>query len=179
MRKSFCVLVSAVWLLAGCATSQTSSGARVVSHNSDPIVQELLAQAVASQRQWVSGSSQPAAANMAHAATFTIFGPFGGPSPVGWNEEMAQAQAATARQFQGGTSDIQLVQSHVSDSLIVLITIERNQVRFAGQEGLRKWELRVTQVYQRDGTTWKVVHRHADPLVARRDLPETLELLNR
>ena len=36
--------------------------------------------------------------------------------------------------------------------------------------------LRVTQVYERDGADWKIVHRHADPLVARRDLAQTRQL---
>ena len=26
------------------------------------------------------------------------------------------------------------------------------------------WSLRVTQVYRRDGSGWRLVHRHADPL---------------
>ena len=148
-----------------------------MTHNDDPIVRELLAQTLATWRQWLAGDSQPAAALMAHTPTFTIFGPFGGPSPPGWSEESANAQAATARMFQGGTAEIELVQSYVSDNLIVLVTIERSQVHFTGQDRLRTWDLRTTQVYQRYGETWKIVHRHADPLVARRDLRQTLELL--
>jgi hypothetical protein len=27
------------------------------------------------------------------------------------------------------------------------------------------WSLRVTQVFRRDGGSWQLVHRHADPLV--------------
>jgi hypothetical protein len=179
MPKSVCVIMAMVWVLSSCATPPPHSGAGFVSHNNDPIVQGLLAQAIAGQQQWLSGYSQSAAGRMARTPTFTIFGPFGGPSPAGWSEEFAKVQAATARQFQGGTTDIELVQSYVSADLIVLATIERNQVRFAGQDALRKWDLRVTQVWQRDGETWKVVHRHADPLVERRDLRETLELLQR
>jgi hypothetical protein len=181
MPKSAWVLMAVVVVISvisgGCASPRVPAEAGFVSHNDDPLVRKLLAQAVAGQQEWQSGSSQLAAQHMAHTPTFTIFGPFGGPSPAGWSEELARVQAATARQFQGGTTDIELVQSYVSDDLIVLVTIERNQVRFAGQEGLRRWDLRVTQVCQRDGDTWKLVHRHADPLVARRDFKETLELL--
>jgi hypothetical protein len=162
---------------AGCASPRLPSEADFVSHNDDPIVRKLLAQAIAGQQQWINGNSQSAALHMAHTPTFTIFGPFGGPSPPGWSEEIARVQAATARQFQGGTTDIELVQSYASDDLIVLVTIERDRVRFAGQDGFRRWDLRVTQVCQRAGETWKVVHRHADPLLARRDLKETLELM--
>jgi ketosteroid isomerase-like protein len=27
------------------------------------------------------------------------------------------------------------------------------------------WSLRVTQIYRRDGSEWRLVYRHADPLV--------------
>jgi hypothetical protein len=169
----------AVLALASCASPRPSFpiGSIPVTHNNDPIVQELLAQTLSTWRQWLNGDSRPAAALMAHTPTFTIFGPFGGPSPPGWSEESANAQAATARMFQGGTAEIELVQSYVSDDLIVLVTIERSQVRFGGQDGPRAWNLRTTQVYQRIGDAWKIVHRHADPFIARRDLQQTLEIL--
>jgi ketosteroid isomerase-like protein len=38
------------------------------------------------------------------------------------------------------------------------------------------WSLRVSLVFRRDDGDWKLVHRHADPLVARRDLAEIAEL---
>jgi hypothetical protein len=181
MPKSAYATLAAVMALSGCATPHTSapSGTTSVSHNNDPIVRDMLAQAAAAQQEWLNGNSQPAAGHMAHSPTFTIFSPFGGPSPPGWTEEFAKGQAGAASQFQGGTTDIELVQSYVSENLIVLVTIERNQVRFAGREGLRRWDLRVTQVFQGDGKNWKVVHRHADPLVMRRDLRQTLELMPR
>lgn len=148
-----------------------------MTHGNDPIVRELLEQTLAAWRQWIKGDGRLAADLMAHTPTFTIFGPFGGPSPPGWSEESAKAQAATARLFQGGTVDIELVQSHVSADLVVLVTIERAQVRFAGQGQPTTWDLRATQVFERFGENWKVVHRHADPLIARRDLEQTLGLL--
>jgi hypothetical protein len=78
---------------------------------------------------------------VAHTPSFTIFGPFGGPSVPGWNEDSAKAQTAAARQFQGVTSSsIELVQSHLSDKLIVLIMIERNVGKFAGFEQAQQWE---------------------------------------
>jgi len=147
-----------------------------MTHNNDPIVQELLAQTLAAWRQWLRGDSHAAAELMAHTPTFTIFGPFGGPSPRGWSEDTAKAQAAAARVFQGGTVEIELLQSFVSDNLVVLVAIERSQVLFSGQDEPRAWDLRTTQVLERYGDTWKIVHRHADPLIARRDLRQTLEL---
>ena len=112
-----------------------------MSHNNDPIVQRLLNESRDAQTKWMNGDSGPIAELMAHTSTFTIFGPFGGPSPPGWSEDSARAQAGAARQFQGATSStIELVQSHVSDNLIVLVTIERSLVKFAGSEQPQQWD---------------------------------------
>jgi ketosteroid isomerase-like protein len=121
------------------------------------------------------GDSAPFAELMAHTDTFTIFGPFGGPAGR-WSENFARLQAASAAQFQGATaSTVELLQAHVSEDLIVLVLLERSLVRLAGSEP-QQWDLRVTQVYERDDAHWRIVHRHADPLVARRDLAQTLQL---
>jgi hypothetical protein len=135
-----------------------------------------LAQTKEASRKWMNGDSGPYSAMMAHTPQFTIFGPFGGPSPPGWTDEFASRQVDAARPFQGGTAAIELIQSYVSGDLVVLVTIERNQVTFAGSDRPQQWDLRVTQVYARGGKDWKVVHRHAEPLVLRRSLEQTLQL---
>ncbi len=113
-----------------------------------------------------------------HSDGFRIFGPFGSAGPAGWSENFARTQAAAAAQFQGATSStVELVQSYVSDRLIVLVMLEKNLVRLAGSEP-QQWDLRVTQVYEKEGTEWLIVHRHADPLVIRRSLTQTLELFH-
>jgi len=62
------------------------------------------------------------------------------------------------------------------DNLIVLVMIERNVGKSAGFEQPQRWDLRVTQVYERNDAGWKIIHRHADPLVARRHLAQTFQL---
>ena len=50
-------------------------------------------------------------------------------------------------------------------------------MRFAGREDAGRWDLRVTEVFERRNDAWVRVHRHADPLVDRRPLDEVLTLL--
>ena len=153
-------------------------GGRVSSQETE-LVQSLLEQTRQSQRAWVNGDSASyATERMSHTDRFTIFGPFGGPSPKGWSDDIAKIQANVAKAFQGGTSAIELVQSYVSGDLAVLVTIDRNEVRFVGHDRPLPWNLRTTQVYERDAEgQWKVVHRHADPLLPSRNLDQTLQLL--
>jgi ketosteroid isomerase-like protein len=53
--------------------------------------------------------------------------------------------------------------------------IERQHGQVGGLPD-QNWPLRVTQVYRRDGSEWRVVHRHADPLVRGIGLEQAAEL---
>ncbi len=52
----------------------------------------------------------------------------------------------------------------MSGDLAVLVVIERQHGEVGGLPD-QDWSLRVTLVYRRDGSQWRQVHRHADPLV--------------
>lgn len=163
-------------ILAGRAPGRD---VRSEPQNDAALVQKLLVQGEDASRRWLNGDSTGYANLMAHTDRFTIFGPLGGASPMGWSDRFARAQVTGARQFQGGiSSTVELVQSYVSDSLVVVVTIERNKVRVAGREQPEEWDERSTDVYAREGLDWKIVHRHSDPLTERRTLAQTLELLH-
>ena len=164
-------------ILASCAPAGAGgSGPR----DNDTLVQQLLIQGEDASRRWMNGDSTGYTNLMAHTDRFTIFGPLGGPSPIGWSEGFARAEAAGARPFHGGlSSTVELVQSYVSDSLIVVVKIERNKVRLAGMQEPEEWAERSTEVSMHQGTEWKIVHRHSDPLVQHRSLAQTLDLLHR
>lgn len=165
-------------ILASCAPAGAGGGAG--PRESDTLVQQLLIQSEDASRRWMNGDSTGYANLMAHTDRLTIFGPLGGPSPIGWSEGFARAQAAGARQFHGGiSSTVELVQSYVSDSLIVVVKIERTRVRLAGMKEPEEWAERATEVYMPQGTEWKIVHRHSDPLVEHRSVAETLDLVHR
>jgi len=97
------------------------------------------------------------------AEDFTLMQPFGGEASRGFDmspERLAQL----ASYFRNGDAKLELVQSYVSDDLVVLAMIEREHGEVGGLPN-QDWSLRVTQVYRRQGGQWWLVHRHADPLV--------------
>jgi ketosteroid isomerase-like protein len=139
-------------------------------------VKKLFAEAQTANQDWMDG--KPTYADMmAHSEGFTIAGPFGGPAMKGWTEQSAIGQARTATQFKGGKTSIELVNSHESGDLVVLIMTERGEATFEGYDTPQAWSLRSTQIYKRTGDRWLIVHRHADPLVERRTLHETISLV--
>jgi ketosteroid isomerase-like protein len=108
-----------------------------------------------------------------HVAGFTLFNPFGGEATR--YAERPESLLAAASFFQGGAAAIELVDAHASGDLLVLVMIERQHGKVGGLPD-QDWSLRVTQVYRQVGDEWRLVHRHADPLVNRIGLERAAEI---
>jgi ketosteroid isomerase-like protein len=111
----------------------------------------------------IRGDIHTYAALMRHADDYTLMGPSGGEPRRGFDES-DEALAALARYFHDGEAELQVVQSYASGQMAVLVAIERQRGR-AGAFPEQDWSLRVTLVFRREGSEWRLVHRHADPLV--------------
>ena len=98
-----------------------------------------------------------------HADDYTLMAPSGGETRRGFDTS-DEAVEALARYFHGGEAELQVVQSYASGDMVVLVAIERQHGEVGGLPD-QDWSLRVTLVFRRDGSEWRLVHRHADPLV--------------
>ena len=108
-----------------------------------------------------------------HLPGFTLFNPFGG--EVSRYEDRRESLTAAAGFFRGGEARIDLVDAHASGDLLVLVMVERQHGEVGGLPD-QDWSLRVTQVYRRDRGEWRLVHRHADPLLRNIGLERASEL---
>ena len=108
---------------------------------------------------------------------FTIMEPFGG-KPSRAQDITAQRWESMRRFFQNGKLSVELVQAYKSSDMIVLALIEHAHVQ-VGALPAQDWKLRVTLVYQRDGSRWRLAHRHADPLAPGISLQEAASLAGR
>jgi ketosteroid isomerase-like protein len=100
---------------------------------------------------------------ISHAPDYTLMPPFGG-EPVHGFDGSDQRLAAMARYFTSGESSLELVGSHASGDLVVLVVVERQHGEVGGLPD-QDWSLRVTLVFRREPPGWRLVHRHADPLL--------------
>jgi ketosteroid isomerase-like protein len=108
------------------------------------------------------------------APDFTLLQPFGGAASHGFDaspERMAQL----SNYFRNGKAELELAQTYASDSMIVLVFIERQRGEVGGLPE-QDWSLRVTEVYRKSGAEWQLAHRHADPLVHRITLEKAAAL---
>ena len=101
----------------------------------------------------------------AHEEEVTVLGGFGGVER-GWSEVGPRLDWA-ASQFTNGSYERKALSVVEGVDLAYTVSIETNRVYESGKAGETSLDLRVTQIYRRDNGEWRLVHRHADPLVNR------------
>lgn len=94
---------------------------------------------------------------------FTLMSPFGG-RPTRGAEMTAERWEAMGRFFRNGTLEQEVVHAYGSGDMVVLAVIERANVEVGGLPA-QNWSLRVTLVYRKEAGSWRLAHRHADPIV--------------
>jgi len=111
------------------------------------------------------------------ADDFTLMPPTGGPTRHGVDVSPASLEALEMFFAGGGDGDFELEQELASGELAVLVGVERQRGPVGGLPD-QDWSLRVTLVFRREESDWRLVHRHADALV-REITMEQLSLLAR
>jgi ketosteroid isomerase-like protein len=131
----------------------------------DSSVQAFLPQWENAQARFINGDPGLWKENASQGEDATIFGAFGG-YEKGWKEVGPRYEWASS-QFKesGATQKIEYLNAGSSGDLAFTVSIERQQARVGGQDTLTSRALRVTQVFRKESSGWKLLHRHADPLL--------------
>jgi len=139
---------------------------------------EDLVQALNSGREaWISGQlGSFGDGSIEQDEDMTLFAPFGGEVIRGLGDLGPRQQRAVS-QFQGGTGTSEVVKTIVVGDVVIVVTVDRNEVRFGGRDEPSPWVLRITEVFRYEDSRWIRLHRHADPLIHHRSLDDTLRLL--
>jgi ketosteroid isomerase-like protein len=89
--------------------------------------------------------------------------PFGGETQR--HVPVTEARIAELEElFRGGECTLEVVETYASGNLVVLVVVE-HQHGTVGPYAPQDWSLRATVVFRREDDVWRLVHRHADPLV--------------
>jgi ketosteroid isomerase-like protein len=98
-----------------------------------------------------------------HREDVTIYGGWGA-YEKGWEQVGPRYEWAAAR-FIAGQVAVEYIATGVSGDLAYTMALERSTVRLAGAEERAPMVLRVTHIFRREEGVWKLLHRHADPLM--------------
>jgi ketosteroid isomerase-like protein len=70
----------------------------------------------------------------------------------------------------GQVNGFERLAQQVTPELAYIVEIERTRGKVQGSDKISILDLRVTSVFRPEDGTWKVVHRHADPITSPRPL---------
>ena len=98
----------------------------------------------------------------------TFFSPRG--DVVQGAETVAARYASDAAAFATGNENaLQIRAMGAGDGVAYWVGIQRSAVHLRGKAAAVPFRLWVTEIFRRQGNAWKLVHRHADPLVQAED----------
>ncbi|MBD0328047.1 MAG: nuclear transport factor 2 family protein [Pyrinomonadaceae bacterium] len=112
--------------------------------------------------EFMKGNPEPVWKLHSHREDVTLANPRGGIAH-GW-EQVAQRMADVASGRRGGEVSFEIVQKYVTPELACVVEMERAQAKFGASEAITPYALRATILFRPEDGTWKVAHRHADPI---------------
>jgi len=95
----------------------------------------------------------------------TLANPFGPPAR-GWDEVAKTLERAASHYRDGEATGFENVAKYVSDELAYTVEMERCKAKVEGRDDVTPIAVRVTTIFRAEDGTWKVVHRHADPITS-------------
>lgn len=110
------------------------------------------------------GDPAPVKALYSQREDVLLANPFGG-SSRGW-DAVSQALDFASSNFHDGTPvRFEEVSRFTSADLVTLFEVEHWETKVAGRSERSPFDLRVTTTFRRENDGWKLVSRHADPLM--------------
>src|SRR5918912_2281452 len=122
----------------------------------------------------IKGSAEGYEELYSHRDGVTLANPFGPPAR-GWEQVAATMERAASQFRDGEVTSIEGVAKYVTPELAYLVEMERYETKLGGREDLSPVALRVTSIFRPEEGTWKVVHRHADPITTARPAESVIQ----
>ena len=124
--------------------------------------------------EFVKGNPEPVKKMSSHREDVTLANPLG-PPVRGW-EQVAAAGERAASQFRDGESvGFEIVAKYVTPELAYLVEVHRGKARFGARQDIAPFALRLTTIFRPEDGTWKVVHRHADPITTAQPIESIIQ----
>jgi ketosteroid isomerase-like protein len=114
--------------------------------------------------EFLGGNTEPFKTLYSRSDDATLANPFGGVAR-GWAEIPARLDRAASYYEDGELLGIDTITADHTGDLGYTLEIERLRARVGGRTTVDEVSLRTTSVFRREGSIWRLVHRHADPAV--------------
>jgi ketosteroid isomerase-like protein len=137
-------------------------------------VDELIEQYNLALGEFYKGNPEPVQKLWSHREDITLAPPFGPPTH-GWDEVAASMERGASQFRDGEMLGFETIEKYVTPELGYVLRVERARAKVGGGEDIALIALRVTMNFRPEGGTWKVVHRHADPITSRQPAESVIQ----
>ena len=128
-------------------------------------IRQLIDQYHKSADQFSRGNPEPIKMLYSHGDDAFLANPFGS-TVIGWTQVSTALDFASSKFKDGEVTNFQLIAKYFSAELAIIFEIEKWKAKVGGREEISSFDLRVTTTFRKEGSDWKVVHRHADPIAS-------------
>jgi ketosteroid isomerase-like protein len=116
---------------------------------------------------FTKGDPEPLKSLYSRRDDVTIANPFG-PAAHGWQKASETITRAATHYRDGEALGFDRIADSASADLAFMHEVEWLRSKIGGTDQLVPVSLRVTTVFRREDSRWRVIHRHADPITAPR-----------
>jgi ketosteroid isomerase-like protein len=109
------------------------------------------------------GDAEPVKRLFSHRDDVTLANPFG-PAVRGWTHTSQALDFASSKFRDGAVTGFDTIAEYVAPDLATIFEVEQWRAKVGGRDEVSSFELRVTTTFRLEGGTWKIAHRHADPI---------------
>jgi ketosteroid isomerase-like protein len=126
-------------------------------------VDELIERFHQAQGEFVKGNTEPVKKLCSHREDVTLNNPLAPPAH-GWEQVAATIERAASQFRDGELVSAEILVKHATPELAYVVEIERGEAKIGGSKEITPWVPRATIIFRPEEGTWKIVHRHADPI---------------
>ncbi|WP_027152611.1 MULTISPECIES: nuclear transport factor 2 family protein [unclassified Mesorhizobium] len=114
--------------------------------------------------EFMKGNPAPAKKLFSQRDDVTLGNPFG-PFAHGWKQVAETMEQAASNYRDGDATGFESIAKCVTSELAYLVEVEQLRSKVGGRSDVTPLALRVTSVFRPEDGLWKIVHRHADPIM--------------
>src|SRR5437870_5364646 len=122
----------------------------------------------------VEGNPEPNKMVFSHREDVSLANPLG-PAARGWEQVAATMERAASLLREGEIVAFENGAKYVTPELAYIVEVERNKAKIGGRQDIAPFDLRVTTIFRPEDGTWKVVHRHVDPITTAQPIESVLQ----
>lgn len=112
----------------------------------------------------LKGNSEPILQMFSQREDVSLAPPFN-PAVTGRKQVVVAVERAASNYRDGEPAHFESVVKVVTSELAFIVEVERANAKVGGRQDLSTIVLRVTTIFRPEEDIWKIVHRHADPIV--------------